>query len=177
MADERPEKEAEEGQEEEGGRKAGLLVPLLVALFALGVGGAMGTLFLGPGLAPMLVSDPSHEGEKGGGGHGGGGHGESASNIIEVENLVVNPAGTDGMRFLLVSVALELEDPSLVEEIAPRDVAIRDALILFFGRKTVDELAAVEGRKEMMAELKGTLEEVLGHGVIHRIYLPQYVIQ
>jgi flagellar FliL protein len=162
-------------------KKGGLMAPLLVALAALGGGGAAGALFLGPTVvAPMLVSDPSEkpkEDKGGGGGHGGGGHGEPVTNLVSVENLVVNPAGSEGSRFLLVSVALELADPGMVDAILARDVELRDALILSFGTKTVAELADISRRAALIAEVKGALDHIVGDGVITKVFLPQYVIQ
>lgn len=171
------EEELEENPEEESPRKGGLILPLVVALLALGGGGGVGTMFLGPAVAPMLVSDPSEKPKSKGGGHGGGGHGEVVTNLLTVDNLVVNPARSGGTRFLLVSVALELEDPSLLDGIAARDVELRDALIRCLGMKTVDELADVGRREALMAEIKSTLDHVVGAGAIHRIFLPQFVIQ
>jgi flagellar FliL protein len=94
-----------------------------------------------------------------------------------VDNLVVNPAGTEGTRYLLVSVAVEPEDPAYVEELAAMDVALRHSLLSFFATKTVAELADINHREALVEEMKAILVHEVGEELVHHIYLPQYVIQ
>ncbi len=153
--------------------RRGLIVPLLAALVGSGIGGAAGTLFVGPALGPALAAR-AQEGGGGKGGHEGGGE----TTLRTLENLVVNPAGSEGTRYLLVSVAVQVAEPDQVEVLAARDVALRHALLQSLGAKTVKELADIEKRPALVQELKETLSEVLGDEVeITQIYLPQYVIQ
>ncbi len=170
----------EEGVEETPPpKKAGMVLPIVLALLASGVGGAAGMILLGPPAGVWMAARASEEGgRKKSGGHGGGHGGGGGTETIHVlENIVVNPAGSEGTRYLLVSVALEPEDPDMVEELAALDVALRHGLLGFLGTKTVQELADITARESLVAELKATLEHEVGEGVIHRIYLPQYVIQ
>ncbi len=157
-------------------RKAGMMIPLLLALVASGVGGALGVTLLGPLAGPWLAAQAEGKTKKSGG-HGGG-HGGSASDVLVVlENLVVNPAGSEGTRYLLVSVAVEPVDPSSGPELDALDVAFRHGLLSFLGSKTVQELTDISQREALVEELKSVLEGVAGEGVISRVYLPQYVIQ
>ncbi len=152
-------------------------MPLLVAMLALGAGGAGGMLALGPAVAPMLVSDPSQAPDDQGGGQRTDSHGEPISILHTVDDLLVNPASSGGTRFLLVSVALEVADPSELDALVARDVELRDALIRCFGTKTVPELADVHRRGALIEEVKATIDHTVGAGVVTKIYLPQYVIQ
>jgi len=94
-----------------------------------------------------------------------------------LDNLVVNPAGSEGTRYLLVSVAIEPEDAGMVPELAAMEVAFRHGLLGFLGSKTVQELTDISKREALVDELKLVMEKVAGKGVISRVYLPQYVIQ
>ena len=46
----------ENAAEEEGGKKPGKVMPLVLALVAAGAGGAAGMTFLGPAVAPALAA-------------------------------------------------------------------------------------------------------------------------
>jgi flagellar FliL protein len=161
--------------EEQGGKKPGKMLPLVFALVAAGGGGALGTTFLGPAVAPALAARAENGG---GGGHGGGGHGSGPVETFHLlDNLVVNPAESEGTRYLLVSIAIEPNDQNMVETLASLDVSFRHKLLTILGSKTVEELSDIGHRSALVDELKGALESLVGKGTIHRIYLPQYVIQ
>lgn len=159
-------------------KKAGMIIPLLLALAASGAGGALGTMLLGPAAGPWLAAQAAEKASKPkSSGHGGGHGGAPAETLHVLDNLVVNPAGSEGTRYLLVSVAIEPEDPAMVADLAAMDVVFRHGLLAFLGSKTAQELTDIHRRDALVEELKVMLEGVAGEGVISRIYLPQYVIQ
>lgn len=183
MAEDRQEEGQEQKGQEEGGedaapRKKGIVLPLLMALVASGAGGALGMTLLGPAVGPWLAARASQpKAEKGHGGHGGGHGGGGTQRLHNLENLVVNPSGSKGTRYLLVSVAVEPYDPGMVEELAALDVPLRHELLAILGSKTVEELSDIDQREGLVEELKEGLGHIVGEDVISRIYLPQYVIQ
>ncbi len=164
-------------EDQEAPTKPGLLIPLLLAFVALGLGAVLGLTLLGPAVAPALAARAESSGERGGSGGHGGGHGEPTATLHVLENLVVNPAGSEGTRYLLVSVAVEPAGPETVEDLAAMDVAFRHMLLTTLGSKTVPELTDIELRSRLVQELRDSLQSVAGPGTINRIYLPQYVIQ
>ena len=173
---ENPEEEAPQG--EAPSRKAGMVLPILLAVLASGIGGTVGMTLLGPPVGSWMATRAAEGGgKKKGGGHGGGHGGASAPTLHILDNLVVNPAGSEGTRYLLVSIAIEPEAPGLVEDLAVLDVALRHGLISFLGSKTVQELADISAREDLVEEMKTILSHEMGEELIHRIYLPQYVIQ
>ncbi len=176
MADNPEEVQAEEGEAPR--KKAGMILPILLAVLASGIGGTLGMTALGPAVGGWMAANASEDGgKKKKGGHGGGHGGGAAATLHLLENLVVNPAESEGMRYLLISVAIEPQDPDLVEDIAAQDVAIRHVLLTFLGSKTVPELADIGERDALVEEMETLLAHELGEEMIHRIYLPQYVIQ
>lgn len=94
-----------------------------------------------------------------------------------VDNLVLNPANSGGMRFLMVSVAFDLKDAAAAETLKARDAEVRDALIHLLGGKTVEELAAPGNRDALKAEILASVASLMDEGAVRRIYLPQFVIQ
>jgi flagellar FliL protein len=160
-------------------KKGGAMMAVVAAVVAASVGGFAGISLLGPSVGEKLAAD-SHEEQgarpaKKDDGHGGGGAAEPTVHIID--NLVVNPSGSGATRFLLASVAIAPGDHAYVEDLAARDIEMRDALLRLLGGKTVAELADISLRNELTDEMHSILGQLLGEGMVGQIYLPQFVIQ
>lgn len=177
---------AQEEEQEAPPKKKGKLLLIVGLIVGLGGGGAAGALYLAPMIGERLATPETteaepetHEEDGEAGGGGGGDHEEAPSpGVVHlVDNLVVNPAGSNGSRFLLANVAFETRDASLDDQITAREFELRDGLLRVLGLKTVAELTDYAQRESIVAELAAAIEDVLGEGSVIHIYLPQYVIQ
>ena len=125
----------------------------MIAIIAVGIaiGGGTGAVVVGPMVAkkmgkvvlPPADSASAHGEAAGGAGHGGtagekGGGSEASVHLLE--NLVLNPAGSNGARFLLLSVAIEAGSPAVATEMTTRDAELRDIILTALGGKTVDQI-------------------------------------
>lgn len=175
------------------GPKGAVLIGALVG--ALLLGSAAGLFAVGPmivkksGYAVVPGAHGAAEGDSAGGGgggeaaaagdHGGAKEGESAASSLHlIDNLVLNPAGSGGARFLMLAAAIELADAALVEEMKTRDAEARDIVLRVMGARTVEELTEMSNRenlKQQLADSLGTLFKKKKQ--IRRIYFPQFVIQ
>jgi flagellar protein FliL len=156
-------------------RKAGMLLLILVLLAGIGAGAGVGFLVVGPRFAPKAAhaaeAGEKHGKKKGGGGHGG----EEKPAAHTFDNVVVNPAGSNGTRFLIAAIALEVEEGDEGKLVAA-DAAIRDAIAHTLATHTVAELTALHARDSVKVRLARRIEEA-AHVKVTRIYLPQYVLQ
>ena len=57
----------------------------------------------------------------------------STPSVHLLENLVLNPAGSGGSRFLLLSVAIEAGSSSMTTEFQARDAELRDIILTALG--------------------------------------------
>jgi flagellar FliL protein len=171
------------------------LLPLIVAVVAgLAVGGASGAFFVGPAMATGVgpggapvpaVAGAGDEAEgadaehaKSGGKEGEGAEGAAAAKSVHVlDNIVLNPAGSGGTRFLLLSVAFELKNAAVLDDMKARDAELRDVVLVTLGAKTVEQLSDMAVREPLKAELRAAAEKTFKKGGIKRIYFPQFVIQ
>ena len=180
--------EANQNASNENGAEGATPAPrgkkMLLIMLGVGVlaGGASGAVVGGPMLAkrrtPAAAAETAaaergeHEKEKDKEGKGGEG------TIVMIDNLVLNPAGSGGLRFLMVSAAFELNREKAADAMRSRDAEVRDALLKVLGSRTVDQLVDLNGRQSMKDELKSVVDSVLHErGVVRRIYFPQFVIQ
>ena len=179
-------KEGEE-QEEEGAEEApkkGKLVPILLLLVGM-AGGAAGGLFV---VGPALASDGGEttaqgeggeeasddgSGEEGGEGEGG----EDESILYNLPNVIVNPAGTGGSRFLVVDLSLKMNSSDAALEVEEREMEVRDVLIQLFGQLTVDQLADISAREGLKDQVALSLNELLARGRVLSLFMPRFVIQ
>jgi flagellar protein FliL len=164
------------------------LVLWAVVLATLLVGGAVGLFAAGPAAARLLGVE-AHGPAAGEAGAGvgsergrskrGGPERESGEALpsYTIENLIVNPHGTRGTRFLMISLTLEADSPETAGALLARDAEVRDLLLRTLGSKAVEELAEVAAREALRAELLETTQALLRTGQIVRLHIPQYVIQ
>ena len=94
-----------------------------------------------------------------------------------IDGLVINPAGTDGARYLMVSVGLEAADPAVLEEVAGKDIVLRDAAIGLLSGKTIPVLADISQREGLKEELRALVNRTLREGEIDRLYFTQFMLQ
>lgn len=153
------------------------------AVGALMAGAAVGFFAVAPRIAPTPAmaateapAEAAHARSEGhGGGHGGEEEGEGPK-IVRVENLVVNPAGTQGSRFLMTSVAFEVGD-SAGQVLAAREVELRDRVIAVLEAQTIAELTQADARTRLKEKLSGAVAPMVGPKAKVAVFLPQFVIQ
>ena len=108
----------------------------------------------------------------------GGEHGPVAPSLYTLSDLVLNPAGSGGTRFLMLSVAFDMKDSAGVEALKMRDAEIKDAVLALVGAKTVEELSEVASREPLKVEIRTLVGKITKKPkAIKRVSFPQFVIQ
>ncbi len=180
-------------------------LPVILAIVAgLALGGGAGAFGVGPalasGIAPSAaVAHVKHhakgdadanagdadggddaaddEGDAGAEPKGGKEGKEGAASVYTIDNLVLNPAGSGGTRFLLLSIAFQMKDAAALEAIKSRDAELRDAVLATLGGKTVEQLSEMASRDSLKTELRAATAKALHTRGVRRVYFPQFVIQ
>lgn len=171
--------QVDEGSEKGAAAKPASKRMMLMALGVVGVG--VGAWLGGPLLTPLVAGvfaggGGGHAAEEGGGGGHGAGGAEPTEELLRIDDLVVNPAGSGGSRFLVAAISLDA-DIEAQEALVARDAEARDLLLTVLASHTVEQLADVSFREEIRTELRGTLNTMLGYEGVHRVFFPQFVIQ
>lgn len=196
--------EAAAAPDEASGKKPGPKGVVLIGALVGGLvaGAAAGLFAVGPMVAKssgyVVTASAEHgEGEEGEGdaegGEGEGDHdapagehkeGEAAAGATAlhvIDNLVLNPAGSGGTRFLMLSAAVEFSDAKLVDQFKARDAEVRDVVLRVMGSKSVDELTEMSMREPLRQEVSDSLSAMLPKKqrkkAIARVFFPQFVIQ
>jgi flagellar FliL protein len=177
--------EGEEGDSGDGENKKQKIKTIGILAAAVLLGSAAGGVGLGPRLAAgdsgdEQAAEEEHAEEDDSGGHGGGhGGGESdiTASFLTLENIVVNPAGTDGMRFVMVSFALKVDDPALEASLIERELEVRDVVSSTLERQTLDMLTSPHARDSLRVLVADAVAQFLPDGVDVRVLVPRFVIQ
>jgi flagellar protein FliL len=115
--------------------------------------------------------------------------------IYNIDDIVVNPAGTGGSRYLSGLIGVEMDVPkaegeakgkaegegeSAAKAKSPLDEKgpqLRDALISLLSSKTIDQLTSVEQKDLLRTEIMESFSKILAPAKIHNIFFLDYVLQ
>ncbi len=110
--------------------------------------------------------------------------------IILIRDIVVNPAGSGGRRYLKVTAAIEAHTPeseqgrgrgaaapAAEEELTLREVRIRDLLIRELSARTLDELTDPLSKEEMRVGILAGLNDILAGETVSNVFFTEYVVQ
>ncbi|UCC79191.1 MAG: flagellar basal body-associated FliL family protein [Candidatus Zixiibacteriota bacterium] len=112
--------------------------------------------------------------------------------IHMIEDLVVNPAGTNGTRYLSASIGLEYAravdgDKSASTSgghgtgpsggIGNKEPIIRDILIAILTSKNIEQLSSAEGKEALRTEIMEKVNQEIAPDTVYKVYLVDYVLQ
>jgi flagellar FliL protein len=177
MSEEQNVEGAEEAPAKSGPGRMVLIGTLAGTLIA---GLAGGMLVIGPmvsgGSAEAADSTADDHADAGTGDHGTAPKG--AGSIHVIDNMVLNPAMSNGSRFLLVATAVDVAEPALVEELKVRDAEVRDILLNVLGSRSVEQLSDLAQRDSLRVQIASALNTMLKKPKgVRRVYFPQFVVQ
>jgi flagellar FliL protein len=99
--------------------------------------------------------------------------------ICPLKSFVVNLLDKSGVgkRYLKVTIEVEVgkeEDKLLIDGHNPQ---LRDTILLLLSNQTLNEINTMEGKLELKQEILSRMKQILGEGVVHRIYITEFVVQ
>ena len=97
--------------------------------------------------------------------------------LFNLDDIIVNPAGVD--RFFITSLSLEHRqaDRNLPVELRNKTPLIKDALIGYFSRLTVEELRDIDNRENFREDVMRLINGMLIEGRVTNVVFQQWVIQ
>lgn len=123
-----------------------------------------------------VVAEETEGGEHGdehGGGHGGG----SGQFIYSVDEIVANPANTNGRHLLLTALAFDLTNETGKAILEAKDFLVRDMILSVLSSKTIKELNNIELRDSIRTEISHKIEGFLPEVKINKVYFSKYILQ
>ena len=142
---------------------------IILAVAGLVAGAAAGLFGVGPILAKKKAETPvvAHEPEPKGG----------AAITNKIENIVLNPAGTNGQRFLMVTAAFQVKDAETDAQMKEHEAEIRDHMLALLSKKTVEELTDAAQRDAIKKEVLDAVSPMFAKGSVLKVLFTQFVVQ
>ncbi len=169
MAEENKENQETEEEKKGGGKKKLIFLILIVLLLAGGGGAAYKFLILDK---KEETADQKAEKIE-----------QEIKNVedvgiqYDVGSFIVNLADKDADRYLKVSVVLEVQDQSIVQEIEKRLPQIKDAITTLLFTKNSREIKTPEGMEQLKEEIIKRVNAILPLGGVKNVYFTEFVIQ
>lgn len=145
-----------------------MILMAVVGILILGGGGGAAWYFMG---GTEEKPDAHEEQAKAEGGH------EEPGPVMELEPFLLNLADHDELRFLKVSIKLELDRPEEKTDFHNKTPAIRDALLVLLSSKESQLLRTVNGKRRVREEIMTRVNGVMSKGKIANVYFTDFIIQ
>ncbi len=158
-------------------RKARLMLIGILAGAAI-LGGSLGSMVIAPRIISAKVArasakSPAKEPAKADSVAGP----ETKGIVYQIENIVVNPAGSQGVHFLMLSIAFEVPDAKSETALRENDIRVRDTVIATLEGQTMEMLTAPGSRDRLKHTIAEAVAPYTGGARWMNVYLPQFVIQ
>ena len=149
-------------------KKSGLpkIIILLVVLAALGGGGYYAYITYFQNQAPAAVEGAGETVEE-----------PTLGIMFPLDPFVVNLAGSQGKRFLKVTVSLELSAPEVHAEIKENLQKITDSILVLLSSKNFEDVYSVQGKFKLKDEITTRVNRFLVLGHIREAYFTEFIIQ
>jgi len=174
MAEDEDILEGLEGAEAPGGKKKmGMIIGIILGLLILGGGGYYA--YINFFKEKPVEEKPADEEEA-----------KEAAPLEKDVNLglmfpldpfVVNLAGSEGKRFLKVTISLELSTPEVNLELKENIQKITDSILVLLSSKAFEDVYSVQGKFKLKDEITTRVNRFLVVGHVKDAYFTEFIIQ
>jgi flagellar FliL protein len=101
---------------------------------------------------------------------------EGEQKIFTIKDLIINPAGTNGQRLLLLSVGFSVIGEENFKKIEENEVVLKDVILGTMSTKTLSELNKRELKDSLKSEIFHKVREAMPKPKIKKVYFSKYVL-
>jgi flagellar basal body-associated protein FliL len=94
-----------------------------------------------------------------------------------IKGITANTAGSRGRRFVTFDLIVETRVEDARDEMVAKEYQIRDAMITYFGGRSVGELATRQFMTAAKDTVQALINELLETGEIDTVYFTKFLIQ
>ena len=96
--------------------------------------------------------------------------------IYSVDDLIINPAGTNGQRLLLLSVGFGVSTEESKKVLEENEIVIKDKILSAMSKKSLSLLSKVEMKDSLKVEIADKINSALPDAKIKNVYFSKYVL-
>lgn len=97
--------------------------------------------------------------------------------LCTIEDIIVNPAGTGGSRYLSASFSFSMKSSKAKSAFEKNEYVIRDALITILSSKTVAQLTNSREKEIVRYQIKKRISKLLKTKGLEGVYYTNFVLQ
>lgn len=103
---------------------------------------------------------------------------ESSGGVYyEFDNIIINPANSNGERYLIMSITIELNDGSALGTLDARKAEVQDRINTVMSNHSASELNSLAKRDLIKKELGIVINEVIDKKSVRNLFFTKYVLQ
>src|SRR5690606_5645975 len=73
--------------------------------------------------------------------------------IFQIEDIIVNPADTEGKKLLLTSIGFDVEEENFMQEYKSKEVLLKDIIVTTLSSKSLNQLCQISFKDSIKAEI------------------------
>ena len=171
------EEDLDDDEEGAGGKPIGMIIGIIVGLLVLGGGGYYAYINF---FQEKPAEEKPAEGEEGEEGKKEEAPAEEDLDLgvmFSMDPFIVNLAGSEGKRFLKVTIFLELSTPEVHLEIKGKIQKVTDSILVLLSSKAFEDVYSVQGKFKLKDEITTRVNRFLVVGHIKDAYFTEFIIQ
>ncbi|MCK9210199.1 MAG: flagellar basal body-associated FliL family protein [Ignavibacteriaceae bacterium] len=102
---------------------------------------------------------------------------QNANFIYSIEDIVVNPAETDGKRLLLLSLGISVRSEEDKTEMKTKEILVKDAIISTISSKNLFQLNSAGYKDTLKIELTQRIKQIFPKVHLHQVYFSKFILQ
>lgn len=160
-----------------------LLIIVCVAALVFGVGGAVVAVkFLGGSekaseTSEEHKSDTAAKSESHSGTGGKQGQATAPGVMVDLDPFIVNLADTPEVRYLKLTIKLEVESDAVSSDLTARVPQVRDAVLVLLSSKDVNAVRTTQGKFQLRDEITQRINGLLPKPGVRSAYFTDFVVQ
>jgi flagellar FliL protein len=102
---------------------------------------------------------------------------ELGKHIYAVDDIIVNPAGTDGKKLLLTSVGFDVATEESLKELEVKEILVKDMIISILSEKSLQKLRHWSYKDSLRQEIAVNMQSFLPSIQVNKVYFSKFIIQ
>jgi flagellar FliL protein len=97
--------------------------------------------------------------------------------IYLIEDVIVNPEGTEGKKLLLASIGFDVSSEVQQQELKSKEVLVKDVIVSELSSKTLDQLSNSTYRDTLKTQIGSKVKDLIPDLKLNAVYFSKYIIQ
>ena len=97
--------------------------------------------------------------------------------LYSIDDIIVNPAETDGKRLLLTSVGFDFQTEDEKKNMQTKEIVIKDIIISTLSSKNFDKLTNFAFRDTLKIEIGAKLRAAMPQIKLNQVYFSKFIIE